>query len=413
MARTKHSRPVFIFAVIAVLAAGLAYAFWPRPLLVDIGAAKVAAMTVTIDEEGRTRVHNSYVVSTPIAGRLLRVEVEPGDAVQAENTIVARMKPISPSALDARTREQATANVTAAQAGLRVAEADLNKALADKELAETNLARTRKLFESGITSQAAMDREATGARLALANLDTARAAISMRIAELNNAQAQLISFDDHGLANAIAGAAEQVIELHAPASGVILQVNQQSETTLPAGSPIMEIGNIEKDLEIVAELLSTDAVQVRVGADVIIDNWGGPDALMGKVVRVEPWGFTKFSALGVEEQRVKVTIGFADPPEARTGLGHGFRVEVRIVVWQRDDALVVPASSLFRAAEDWAVFTVTADGRAAQRRVEVAANNGVSAAISAGLDVGEQIVLYPSAALIDGGRVAQRQTEGN
>lgn len=413
MASKKHSRPVFISAVIAILAAGLAYAFWPRPLLVDIGTARIAPMTVTIDEEGRTQVHNAYVLSTPVAGRLLRVEVEPGDSVQANKTVVARMKPISPSALDVRTREQAIASVTAAQAGLRVAEANMNKAQADKELAESSLARARKLFESGITSQAALDREATSARLALANLDTARAAISMRIAELNSAQAQLISFDDQGLANAIAGETEQVIELRAPATGVILQVAQQSETTLPAGIPIIEIGNIEQDLEIVSELLSTDAVQVRVGAAVIIDNWGGAKPLSGKVERVEPWGFTKVSALGVEEQRVKITVRFSGSPEDRVGLGHGFRVEVGIVVWQQEDALVVPASSLFRDSENWALFSVTADGRAAQRRVDVAANNGVLAAISGGLAEGEQIILYPSAALVDGSRVAQRQTEGN
>lgn len=412
MAQRKHSRKVFISVVVLLLAGALGYAFWPRPLLVDIGTVKRQSMVVTINEEGRTQVHNAYVVSTPIAGRLLRVSVEPGDAVVRGETVVARMLPTSPSALDVRTREQAMATVSSAEAALRVAQADINKARADVELVEGNLARTRKLHASGIASDAALERDETAARLAQANLDTARAAVSMRIAELNSARAMLIGFDDQGLANAIANQAEEAIPLHAPSTGVILQVKQQSETTLPAGTPIMEIGNVEDDLEILAELLSTDAVQVREGARVIIDNWGGAGTLEGEVARIEPWGFTKFSALGVEEQRVRVTIRFVSPPEARRGLGHGFRVEVRIVVWESPDTLTVPASSLFRVGEDWAVFAVNDEGRAEQRILQVEANNGVTAAISDGFEESDRIVLYPSATLTDGNRVAQRAVEG-
>ena len=398
--------------VILLLAAALGYAFWPRPLLVDIGAVKRQPMVVTINEEGRTQVHNAYVVSTPITGRLLRVAVEPGDAVVRGETVVARMLPTRPAAFDVRTREQAMATVSSAEAALRVAQADINKAKADVELVEGNLARTRKLHESGIASDASLERDETAARLAQANLDTARAAVSMRIAELNNARAMLIGFDDQGTVRTASNQAEEAIPLHAPSSGVILQVRQQSEITLPAGTPIMEIGNVEEDLEIVAELLSTDAVQVRVGARVIIENWGGAGRLEGEVARIEPWGFTKFSALGVEEQRVKATIHFTGPPENRKGLGHGFRVEARIVVWEAEDALTIPSSSLFRSGADWAVFTVNGEGRAEQRIVTVQANNGVTAAISDGFAEGERIVLYPSATLTEGTRVQQRATEG-
>ena len=169
---------------------------------------------------------------------------------------------------------------------------------------------------------------------------------------------------------------------------------------------------MQEDLEIVAELLSTDAVQVSDGARVIIDNWGGDAPLSGEVARIEPWGFTKYSALGVEEQRVKVTIRFTDPPETRAGLGHGFRVEVRIVVWADEDALTVRASSLYRVGEDWAVFAVDENGRAQERIVEVLANNGETAAISDGLAEGDRIILYPSAALSNGARVSQRHAEG-
>ncbi|MDQ2090107.1 efflux RND transporter periplasmic adaptor subunit [Marimonas arenosa] len=412
MARRKHSRKVFTGLVLFILAGVFAYAFWPRPLLVDIGVVSRQPMVVTINEEGRTQVHNAYVVSTPITGRLLRVTVEPGDAVTRNETVVARMLPTNPVALDIRTREQAEASVSSAEAALRVAQADINKARADVQLAEGNLGRTRKLHASGIASDAALERDETAARLAQANLDTARAAVSMRIAEMNNARAMLIGFDDQGLGRAATEQAEEAIPLYAPATGMILQVNQQSETTLPAGTPIMEIGNVEDDLEIVAELLSTDAVQVREGARVIIDNWGGADSLEGEVVRIEPWGFTKYSALGVEEQRVKVTIRFTGAAEERRGLGHGFRVEVRIVVWDEPDALTVPSSSLFRASDAWAVFAVNGEDRAEQRTVTVKANNGITAAIADGFQAGDRIVLYPSATLTDGARVAQRATEG-
>ena len=412
MAQKKHSRKLFIGIVVLLLGGALTYAFWPRPLLVDIGEVKRQPMVVTINEEGRTRVRNAYVVSTPIAGRLLRVEVEPGDAVERGKTVVARMLPTSPSALDIRTREQAQATVQSAEAALRVAQADMNKARADVELARSNLERTRKLHASGITSDAALERDETAMRLSEANLDTARAAISMRIAEVNNARAMLIGFDDQGLGQAAAEQSADAIPLAAPISGLILQVKQQSEITLPAGTPIMEIGNIAEDLEIEAELLSSDAVQVVEGARVIIENWGGGEPLEGTVERIEPWGFTKFSALGVEEQRVKVKIGFVSPAEARAGLGHGFRVETRIVTWSDEAALTVPSSSLYRTGAGWAVFVADAEGRAVERSVTLAANNGVLAAVESGLSEGERIVLYPSATLQPGSRITQRAVGG-
>lgn len=412
MAQKKHSRKVFVAIVLAALAGVLGYAFWPRPLLVDIGVVTRQPMVVTINEEGRTQVRDAYVLSTPIAGRLLRVEVKPGDAVERDKTVVARMLPTSPSALDVRTREQAQATVQSAEAALRVAQADMNKARADVELATSNLARTKTLNASGIASAAALERDQTAERLAQANLDTARAAISMRIAELNNAQAMLISFDDTGLGRVATEKTSDAIPLYAPISGVILQIKQQSEITLPAGTPIMQIGNVADDLEIEVELLSSDAVQIEVGARVLIENWGGGAQLTGIVERIEPWGYTKFSALGVEEQRVKAKIGFVSPPEARVGLGHGFRVEARIVTWESDEALTIPSSSLFRTGDGWAVFVANSAGRAEKRQVAIAANNGVLAAVDSGLSEGERIVLYPSATLNEGGLIEQRNVEG-
>lgn len=403
----KKSRMMVSLSAAAVVAGALTWAFWPRATLVDTGTVAQGPMQVTIDEEGRTQVHEPYVVSTPIAGRLMRLTVEPGDRVD-RTTVVARMLPSATSALDARSREQARANVTASEAALRVAEADLNKARADRDLAQANLDRTKHLFASGIVSQAALEADERSAKAANAALDTARAAISMRVAELNNARAALISFDNSGLAEAIEAQQEEILPLKAPVSGAVLRVMQQSETTLPAGTPILEIGNIETDLEVLTELLSTDAVRIKPGDAVIIDNWGGSDSLLGEVARVEPWGFTKTSALGVEEQRVNVTIRFLSPFQDRPALGHGFRVETRIVTWAQEDAITVPAGALFRDGPDaWALFVVQ-DGVARQRAVTMAANNGLTAALSQGAAPGEQIVLYPPAGLMDGQRVAQR-----
>ncbi|WP_114009518.1 efflux RND transporter periplasmic adaptor subunit [Cohaesibacter intestini] len=407
MAKRK-SRSFLTIAALLVTAAALAYAFWPRPLMVDMDVAKRGAMIQTINEEGRTRVHDAYVVSTPVAGRLMRVEAKPGDAVIRNETVVAQMRPLNPAALDIRTREQARAAVTAAEAGLRVARADLNKAIADLEFADSEWQRSKQLAAKGSESQASLDRKQSTVRSASAIRDTAEAAIAMREAELANTRARLISFDDPQPTSAQAD--DHAIPLKAPTTGHILRVIQQSETTLTAGTPIMEIGNIENDLEVVVELLSTDAVQVSPGDRVIIEDWGGEATLSGEVERVDPWGFKKFSSLGVEEQRVNAVIQFTGPRDTRLRLGHGYRVEVRIVIWESKDALIIPSNALFRDGEDWAVFKVI-DGKAQQARVNIGRNNGIKAQILDGLKEGDPIILYPSAGITNGVKVAQRTME--
>lgn len=402
----KRSRLILTTATVLLIVGALTVAFWPRPTMVDMGEVTRGTMQLTIDEEGRTRVRDAYVVSTPVAGQLQRVSVQPGDPVVRGETVVAHMRPTNPAALDVRTRERAQAIVTAAEAALRVARAELNAALANRDLAGTELERTEQLVERGILSQAALDRASQAARVAQANVDTAEAAISVREAEITNAQAQLIGFDDPRLAAAI-GTADDDIPLYAPADGHILRVMQESETSLPAGAPIMEIGNIENDLEVVVELLSTDAVQVAVGDPVIIADWGGPTELTGEVIRVDPFGITQFSALGVEEQRVNTVIAFASPSEDYAGLGHGFRVESQIIVWESEDTLIVPASALFRSRNAWTVFVVV-DGVARLRTIEIGPNNGVEAQVTSGLAENDRVILYPSSGLSEGMSVAER-----
>ena len=407
MARRK-SRSYFTIAAALIAVAALAYAFWPRSIQVDIGEVKRGPMTITINEEGRTRVHDAYVVSTPVAGRLMRVEVQPGDAVIKHDTIIAHMRPSNPAALDIRTREQARAAVTAAEAALRVSRADLNKAIADLDYAQSEWERTKTLAEKGTASQAILDRTQSNVRSAIATRDTAEAAIAVREAELANTRARLIGFDDPELASA--QVQETQIPLRAPTTGRILRVIQQSETTLAAGTPILEIGNIEHDLEVLVELLSTDAVQVSPGDKVIIDDWGGYTPLEGIVERVDPWGFKKYSSLGVEEQRVNAIIRFHGSRESRARLGHGYRVEVRIVIWENKDTLLLPSNALFRDGENWAVFKVE-NGIAHQTRVKIGKDNGLTAQIQEGLHERDKIILYPSSGIDDGAKVVQRMME--
>ncbi len=407
----KRSRMILTLGAAAVIGAALIFSFWPRPMMVDMGAVTRGRMTVTIDEEGRTRVHDAYVVATPVAGRLLRVHVEPGDPVIGNESVIAEMLPTNPSALDARSRAEALADVAAAEAALRQAHAERNRAIADKELADVDLRRTRRLREASTISQEALDRAIREARAGVAALHTAEATIAVRQAELANARARLISFGAQGLAGDGRAGSAAPFAIHAPITGCVLRVMQESETTLPAGTPIIEIGDIDNDLEVVVELLSTDAVQVSPGDRVIFEDWGGSKPLNGVVDRVDPWGFTKFSALGVEEQRVNTIIRFADPPRgARRTLGHGYRVEARIIVWEDDKALIVLSSALFRNGQDWAVFVVE-DGTATLRRVEIGRNNGIEAQVLDGLEPGERVILYPPSELIDGTAVAQREIE--
>lgn len=411
-ANRRHSRPILTAGAALIVAAALAGAFWPRPSLVDIAAVRSGHMAVTIDEEGRTRVREPYVVSSPVAGELQRVEVQPGDKVVQGETLVAEMRPANPAALDIRTREQARAAVGAAEAALRVARSDLKTAEARRDFAQSELDRIRKLVERRIVSQVALERAEQEARIADAQLGTYQASISMREAEVNNALAQLIGFDDLGLAAAVGTDTLVVptISIRAPIDGTILRVLHKSATTLPAGEAILEIGDVAGDLEVVADLLSSDAVQVRRGDRVAIVNWGGGRDLQGRVGRIDPYGYTRHSALGVEEQRVETIIDFTDPEADRGGLGHGFRVEVRIVVWERPDAVIVPSSALFRDGGDWAVFVVQ-DGRAALRKIGLGRNNGRDAEVLDGLAPGDMVVLFPSSGLADGARVAQRRVD--
>lgn len=405
MAR-KNSRKYVTLGVVVTIGVLLIFAFWPRPMLVDIGEVVRNHLVITIDEEGKTRVHDVYLVATPVAGRLLRVKVEPGDRVISGTSVVAEMLPDNPSVLDVRSLTEIRAEVKAAEAILQAARADHSMAVADKELADTHLFRMRELWKTLAVSREDLDKALRDVRVAEAAFQATKATIAVRQAQVDSSQARLISFN--GQEKKVPESSEQLIVLHTPVTGQVLRLLQESETPLPAGTPIVEIGNIESDLEVVAELLSSDAVQVSPGDRVMFLGWGGKETLNGIVQRIEPWAFTKVSALGVEEQRVNTIINFTDSSDALRKLGHGFRVEAKIVVWEKQDVLVVPSSALFRDGPDWAVYQKK-DGKAHLLHVQIGENNGIEAQVLGGLELNDRVILYPSAGLADGTKVARRE----
>lgn len=405
--RAKLSRNVLIIAAFAAIAVTLFMTFTPKPAEVDLGQVRRGDLTITIDEEGRTKVRETYVVSTPVAGQLLRVQVHPGDLVIKRKTVVAQMRPTNPVVLDSRSREQASAAVAASLAALRVARANLGAAAASQELANIDFERTRSLFASGISSEVALQRARGSLQASQATRETAEASIEMREAEVANARANLVGLDNLGLDRINGEAKGDEIPLYSPIDGRILQVIQESETTLPAGAPIVKIGDIASGLEVEVELISSDAVQVTIGDRVILRDWGGPNSLLGEVRRIDPFGITKYSALGVEEQRVRIEITLLTPAERRAALGHGYRLEAAIIIWEATNILTVPASALFRERGQWSVF-VEQEGIAQLTDVDVGKSDGLLTEVISGLNEADMVVLYPSAAIENGSIIAPR-----
>jgi len=390
-----------------LIAAFLAFAFWPRATMVDIGTVTRGPMMLTIDEEAKTRVRDSYVISAPINGRLLRVGVDPGAEVVKGETVVAEMTPVLPAALDVRTKEQAEAAAEAARAGLSLSRAEASRAKADADFAEDEVKRARELFKGEALAKRGLDRAEAAFRSAQAALEAANSAVSMRAAELERAQAMLKPASEASKTDEAGAADYESIKVRSPVSGHILRVYQESEAVLSAGAPILEVGDPHDDLEVVAELLSSDAVKISAGDRVIIDKWGGDTSLSGAVVRIEPIGFTKISALGVEEQRVNTIIGF-DGRNDDERIGDGYRVEVRIVIWDDENALRIPASALFREGGEWAVFRVES-GRARRTKVSIGRNNGVEAQVLDGIEEGDTIILFPGGGVEDGALVKENK----
>ncbi len=390
-------------ALAAIVAAGIYIALREQPALVDTAPVKSGPMTVTIDQEGTTRVRNVYTVSAPIAGHVDRTSLEEGDPVEANKTIVASIHPLDPPLIDRRTEAELLAAIEAARSGVAQAELEHQRALAALELARADLERATRLFGSNIVSERDMQRAATEVALKEAQVKTTEARIRQRQAELTSARARLMRPGDEVLD--IAGR-QCCVEVTAPIDGIVLSVKVKSEQAVTAGTPLAEVGNPE-DLEIAVDLLSEDAVRIRPGLKAEITNWGGERNLSATVRRVDPSAFTKISALGIEEQRVNAVL---DLDEFEPLLGHGYRVFARLAIWKSDDVLQVPIAALFRTDGNWAVYRADND-RASLTTIEIGHLNDETAEVISGLSSGDQVILHPSDLLEDGGLIGMRDSE--
>ena len=376
-----------VVAAVALAAAGAIWLLRPGPLQVETARVARGPLQVTVDEEGETRVRDRYVVAAPVTGRVARIDLREGDLVAA-GAVVARL---FAAPLDARAREQAVARVAQAEDAQRAADAAVKQAQAAAEQARRTCQRAQQLAARNLIAPEERER---------AELEE-----TTRARELESAlfRAQAAAHDVEVARAALLAGADTDISLRSPVTGRVLRIPERSERVVLAGTPLLELGDPAK-LEIVADLLSSDAVRVKPGDAVLIEGWGGGDTLRGRLRRIEPSGFTKVSALGVEEQRVNVIGDFVDSPGA---MGDRYRVEVRIVVWEGRDVLRVPTSALFRHGDGWSVFVV-GQGRARRRDVRLGHRSAFDTEIVEGLNEGDVVVRNPTDRIADGLRVVVR-----
>ena len=383
----------------ALVVAMIVFSFIPEPISQDFATAKVADIEVTVHSEGKTRVREDYIVSAPFSSRKLRLEIEPGDKVIAGETVVAVMEPADSTFLDPRARAEAEARVSAAKAALQLAVSMVEQRQAELEFAHRELVRAEGLTQGNTISQSRKDEYKLAVSRAETEHAAAKSAQNVAKFELEVAETALLPPSERA-----EGAGN--VEVRAPISGTVLRLYHESEGVVSAGQPLLSLGNRD-EMEIVADMLSIDVVKISPGDRVIIDHWGGAYPLAGRVRLIEPSGFTKISALGIEEQRVNVLIDIVDAPERWSTLGDGYRVEAFCVYDEAKDVLSVPVSSLFRQDGAWAVFTVV-DGRAILSEVEIGIRDNSHAQVLRGVKAGDTVIAHPSNDVADGSRVRAR-----
>jgi HlyD family secretion protein len=386
----------------AVLSAGLAYGFWPQPVPVDLVRIAQEPFQVTVDDEGVARIRDVYVVSAPIGGFVQRSMLKVGDRVEKGKTLIAAIQPAAPALLDERNRRAAEAAVKIAEAALTLAQSNLTRSKAELQFSQSERERAERLAQRGIAPERTLEQATADMRAKAAAVGSSEAEIVMRMREMEQARANLIE----PFSAAEAAAPHCCVNVMAPVSGNVIKLVTESEAVVTPGTPLAELGN-PRDLEIVAEFLSSDAVRMKEGYDAIIEDWGG-QPLRARVRRIEPAGFEKVSALGIEEQRVLVRLDLQGDSNDWSRLGHEYRVFVRCVIWKADAALAVPLSALFRRGEDWAVFKVTG-GRADVQAVRLGERNLRDAVIEAGLAAGDLVITHPGDRISHGVRVIERQ----
>lgn len=391
----------------AAAVALLAWAFAPRPVEVEVATVTQGHFETTVDEDGKTRLRERYVVSAPLAGLLTRITLREGDAVDA-GAVVATLTPVLPPMLDERTLREQQVRLEITEAQVQRVNARVEGAKVALLQARNEVQRSEQLARQGFVSPTKLETDRLAALAAQKDLDAANEEFHVAGHEVEQARAALAAVRGSGRSGS------RRFTLRAPTAGRVLRVVQTSETAVALGTPLVELGDT-RGLEVVAELLTTDALQAKPGSRVLIERWGGDCALQGRVRLVEPAAFTKVSALGVEEQRVKVLIDITSPPDQWRALGDGFRVSVRLVTREVDNAIKVPVSAVFPVPDregaprgGMAVF-VLENGRARMTSVQVGARNGADAWVQQGLAPGASVIVYPGAAVKDGARVSARK----
>jgi HlyD family secretion protein len=409
--RKRRNRLIALGLVIGALALAL-WGLRTPPIAVDMALIKKGDIVVTTDEEGITRIREIYRVSAPVTGLLRRLSLKEGDRVIKGKTVVAVIEPLAPAFQDVRSLALARAGVRSAQAALALARAELSRAEAELDYAGAEYKRTLRLYRKGVFPRKTYDAALNAKKRALAALEAARAQVDVRQKELERAKASLIQPGNPRPAdkNKNRKDGECCLSIFAPATGRVLRLLHKSEQVVSAGTALLEIGD-DRDLEIAVDLLSREAVKISPGAPALIEGWGGGYPLRAHVRRIEPAGFTKVSALGIEEQRVRVILDLdkkreRDKPIPR--LGHDFRVFVHIEIWRGKNILLAPLSALFRQGDKWMVF-VAENGRAHLTRVEIGRRDSIRAEVKSGLKEGEKVIIHPSDRIEDGVRIKQRK----
>jgi HlyD family secretion protein len=393
-------RKLWVAGILLAVVGAILYGFLPRTQEVDLVKLARGPLQVTIEEEGRTRLKERFVVSAPTAGYMRRLSAKVGDAVK-KGQVVAELEPLRSQPLDLRSRAEAEATVSAAEASLAAALEKERAASADAEYLEKKLERMTALFSRGTVAKDQFDQTQSEAKKARAVRLSASAAADVARSELERAKSALRNFSASGKTGT-----NGVVEVASPVDGAVFKIHRESEGAIRAGEPLLEMGN-SRDMEVRVEVLSADAVRIRPGMTVLFKRWGRDEPLEGRVRRVEPAGFTKVSSLGVEEQRVLVICDITSPVDLWRVLGDGYRLEAHFVVWEGRDVLQVPTSALFRLGTAWAVFAEE-QGKARRRTVEIGQRTGLAAQILSGLTENDKVVAYPDDAIGDGVRIRQR-----
>ena len=403
-------RRILLVIVVLAIVGAVAWAFVPKPVPVDVARADFGPLRITVDEDGKTRIRERYVVSAPLAGRLQRIVLKAGDEVKAEETVLGLIEPTDPTLLDVRARAEAEARVRAGEAAISRSDAVLARAHETLDYNRRERERMQAAMEKDAARQRELDARIFAEKVAEQDLRSAEFERDIARFELEQAKAALLRTQSESAGNVPSTAAEGAegphFAIRSPINGRVLRVLQESMSVVPAGAPLIEVGD-PRDLEVVIDVLSSDGAKVEPGATVIFDGWGGDHELLGTVRRVEPSAFTKISALGVEEQRVNVIVDFVTPPDQRASLGDAFRVDAHIVLWEQPKILKAPMSALFRDGEKWHVYAIEA-GRAVKRTIDIGRQNGLEAEIAGGLKAGDAVIIHPSDAVHDGTRVRPR-----